>query len=67
MCEMHFTYLKCKIQLPEWICLKTNLVLAMVELCEVDRFSYWSSCISPEGRVYNEVSSRIRNSLSGFP
>lgn len=57
---MPFALSKCRVLLQDWISSKMNLVLAEEQPDEVDRFSYFSSCISFGGGISNDMSSRIQ-------
>lgn len=49
--------------LQDWTGSKLNLVLTGGKLGEIDRFSSFVSCISPVGRIPEELSSRIKKAL----
>lgn len=60
MCKLRFTSSKYKFSSKGWIDPKRSLVFAWDKLSEVGWFSYMDSCISPDGRVSDEMSSRIQ-------
>lgn len=43
-----------------WIGSKVNHVLTGGKLSELDRFNYLSSCISPGGRILDELSMYVQ-------
>lgn len=58
--EMRFAPWKCRLLLYGRIGSKLKPVLGGIELGEVDEFNYLGSCTSADGRIPDEVSSRIQ-------
>lgn len=51
--------LKYKILLQDWTGSKPNLVLVGEQLGEVNKSSYSSSCVLPDGRILDEAALQI--------
>lgn len=63
---MRFAHSKCKTLLEDSIGSKFNSVLEGEEVRELDKFSYLISCISPNGRISGELSSRMQKMAIGI-
>ncbi|CAH8647362.1 unnamed protein product [Dicrocoelium dendriticum] len=63
---MHFAPSKCKVLLQDHQPLDDPLTLANEELEVVDQFTYLGSCISNDGRIETDVSSRIAKARAAF-
>ncbi|CAI2738759.1 unnamed protein product, partial [Dicrocoelium dendriticum] len=63
---MHFAPSKCKVLLQDHQPLDDPLTLANEELEVVDQFTYLGSCISNDGRIETDVSSRIAKARPTF-
>ncbi|CAH8506219.1 unnamed protein product [Dicrocoelium dendriticum] len=63
---MHFSPSKCKMLLQDHQPLYESLTPANGEIEVVDQFAYHSSCISNDGHIETDVSSRIAKARAGF-
>lgn len=63
---MRFSPPKCKVMLQDCQATVPFLKLQGEDLAFVDRFTYLGSCISQDGTVHNEISTRIANARITF-
>lgn len=63
---MHFAPSKCKVMLQDLPQLASPLKLRGEELSVVDHFTYLGSCVSNDGSITNEITSRISKARVAF-
>ena len=66
MFAMRFAPPKCKMMLQEWVGVTLNLSINGQFMERVDMFTYLGSCITPDGSIAEELSSRIQKARQAF-
>ena len=66
MFGMRFTPPKCKMMLHDWVGVTPSLSIRGQFIESVDKFAYLGSCISPDGSMAEELSSRIQKARLAF-
>ena len=67
MFGMRFAPPKCKMMLQDWAGVTPNLSNKGQFIERVDKFTYLGSCVTPDGSIAEELSSRIRKARLAFP
>ena len=66
MFRMRFAPLKCKLMLQDWVDMTRNLSIKRQFIERVNKFTYLGSCITPDGSIAEELSSRIQKARLAF-
>ena len=66
MFRVRFALLKCKVVLQNWVGVTPNLSIKGQFIEPVDKFTYLGSCITPNGSIVEELSSRIQKARLTF-
>ena len=66
MFGMRFAPPKCKMMLQDWVGVTPNLSIKGQFIERVDKFTYLGSCITPDGSIAEELSSRIQKARLAF-
>ena len=66
MFGMRFVPPKCKMMLQDWVGATANLSIKGQSTERVDKFTYLGSCITPDGSIAEELSSRIQKARLAF-
>ena len=66
MFGMRFAPPKCKMMLQDWVGVTPNLLIKGQFIERVDKFTYMGSCITLDGSIAEELSSRIRKTRLAF-
>ena len=66
MFGMRFAPPKCKMMLQDWVGVTPNLSIKDLLIKRVHKFTYLGSCITPDGSIAEELSSRIQKARLAF-
>ena len=66
MFGMRFAPLNCKMMLQDWVRVTPNLSIKGQFIERVDKFTYLGSCITPDGSIAKELSSRTQKARLAF-
>ena len=66
MFEMRFAPPECQMMLRDWVGVTPNMSIKGQFIERVDKFTYMGSCISSDGSIAEELSSRIQKARLAF-